>query len=170
MTDQMGHPAVTVGYYVALEAVAHFRVNAQQPPTSTVEGMDFERCAALHNAIVRHAWSASGYSPDKISQTTWWEFFSSPERTNAVDMESLSDSLHPSVRGFLERVLYLPRYPESPNEASFLCHLPGLNAPNELFDSYESMRAWEPEGAGAYLITLYYKHVTLGSDFFDGIM
>jgi hypothetical protein len=37
-----------------LEKVRNIRVNESHPPTSNVDGMDFERCSALRNAIIKH--------------------------------------------------------------------------------------------------------------------
>ena len=170
MSNYIGDPTPTAEYFNAIDEVAHLRVTALQPPTSTVDGMDFERCAALHNAIVRHAWTASGYLANDIPQTTWWQYFSSAERINQIDMEEFSESLDSSVRGFLERVLYLTHYSERPNTASFLAHLPGLNPPYEMFVSFQDAREADPDGIYAYTITLYHKHESLGSDFFDGIV
>lgn len=44
----------------ALEEVRHLRVSEACPVTSTNGHLDFERCAALHNATVKHGWVASG--------------------------------------------------------------------------------------------------------------
>jgi hypothetical protein len=55
-----------------LEAVRHLRVSIDNPETSTNEGLDFERCSALHNAIVEHAWQAEGCDLADLPTTTWW--------------------------------------------------------------------------------------------------
>jgi hypothetical protein len=54
-----------------LEAVRHLRVDSKNLETSTNDGLDFERCSALHNAIVKHAWQAEGYHLADLLTTTW---------------------------------------------------------------------------------------------------
>lgn len=44
----------------ALYEVNHLRVSGESPATSTSDHLDFERCAALHNAIIKHGWIAGG--------------------------------------------------------------------------------------------------------------
>jgi hypothetical protein len=39
-----------------LEEVRNIRVDEAHPPTSNADGMDFKRCSALHNAIIKHTW------------------------------------------------------------------------------------------------------------------
>lgn len=41
-----------------LEEVRHLRVSEACPVTSTDEHLNFERCAALHNAVVKRGWVA----------------------------------------------------------------------------------------------------------------
>jgi hypothetical protein len=41
-----------------IEAIEHLKVSFNNPETSTDDGLDFELCSALCNAIVRHAWQA----------------------------------------------------------------------------------------------------------------
>lgn len=46
-----------------LEDVKHLKVSDINLPTSSPDGLDFDRCSALHNAIVKHQWQASGRDP-----------------------------------------------------------------------------------------------------------
>ena len=56
-----------------IEAIQHLKVSFDNPETSTDDGLDFERCSALHNAIVRHAWQVQGYDLAHLLSTTWWQ-------------------------------------------------------------------------------------------------
>lgn len=57
--------------------------------------MDYERCAALHNAIVKYGWTASGRSFDDLPLTTCWEA--------NVGWDDDGDRLQPSLIQFLKR-------------------------------------------------------------------
>jgi GAF domain-containing protein len=80
--------------------VRHFRVNSNDPETSTNEGLDFERCSALHNAIVKHAWQAEGYDPADLPSTTWWQ-----RSDYAPGLDELQKHFPESLIEFLKRAL-----------------------------------------------------------------
>jgi hypothetical protein len=86
-----------------LNAVRHLKVSRQNPPTSSEErGLDYERCSELHNAIVRHAWLASGPDLVDLPTTTWWQH---PENEpHRLNVESYLD-MATSVVEFLKRAL-----------------------------------------------------------------
>lgn len=48
-----------------LERVQHLLVTPDNPPRQT-EGLDFERCVELHNAILEHGWLSSGRSAEEF--------------------------------------------------------------------------------------------------------
>lgn len=53
-----------------LSRVQHLLVTPANPPREN-DGLDFERCAKLHNAILEHAWLSSGRSTEDFqSQST----------------------------------------------------------------------------------------------------
>ena len=81
-----------------LEEVRNIRVDEAHPPTSNGDGMDFERCSALHNAIIKHTWSATGHELSDPPQTTWTQTEYSAPHTAEVESR-----LHPSVVEFLKR-------------------------------------------------------------------
>jgi hypothetical protein len=58
--------------------------------------MDYERCAALHNAIVKHGWMASGHSLGDLPLKTCWQ-------VNEEEWEEDANRLHPSMIEFLKR-------------------------------------------------------------------
>jgi len=83
-----------------LDEVRHLRVTPDMPETSTNDHLDFQRCAALHNAIVKHAWiSTGGDLNDLPIQHSW------PPSDDAVLQEG-QERLHSDVISFLERAIY----------------------------------------------------------------
>lgn len=79
----------------ALDEVRHLRVTPDNPPTSDDDHLDYERCAALHNAIVKHAWIAIGRNPGDLHVRHQW-----PPSDEAVLQEG-QERLHPDVISFL---------------------------------------------------------------------
>jgi hypothetical protein len=48
-------------------------------PIREVDNMDWERCAALHNLMLRLSWAVSGKSETEMPRTAWWqEHFTDP--------------------------------------------------------------------------------------------
>ncbi|KAF2223005.1 hypothetical protein BDZ85DRAFT_282043 [Elsinoe ampelina] len=91
----------------ALAAVSHLRVSAQHPPTSNIEtGLDYERCAALHNAIVRYAWDTAGFEPALMPETVWWD-----AEHNLKHRDEAGAMMHPTVQAFLQLALEVPVHP-----------------------------------------------------------
>jgi hypothetical protein len=85
-----------------LEDVKHHRVSDSNPPTSNEDGLDFDRCSALHNAIVKHQWQASGKDLATLLPTmTWWE---SP--CFADQLDAMSKHLPESLVRFLQQALH----------------------------------------------------------------
>ena len=88
-----------------LEAVRHLGVSMDNSETSTNEGLDFERCSALHNAIVKHAWQAEGYDLADLPAATWWQISDYAPRLGEVRKE-----LPESLVEFLKRALTQPSH------------------------------------------------------------
>lgn len=124
-----------------LEAVRDLRETADNPPTSTDENMDFKRCSALHNAIVKHAWPAAGNDLAAMPNDTVWASDSSQQ--NLEEMEAKVSS--PSLREFLKRALV--------TEHCFFDFLGGLTGYGSLWEFVDPI---EEEWVGLY---------SAGSDF-----
>lgn len=75
-----------------LQRVAHLLVSQENPPRDDVDGMDSERCAALHNAILEHGWINSGRTAEAFQDQTetMLQRIGSDERGR----------LHPSLQAF----------------------------------------------------------------------
>lgn len=56
----------------ALADVRHLLVTVENPESSTDSHLDFERCSALHNAIVKHGWVASGHDIADLQNIYEW--------------------------------------------------------------------------------------------------
>ena len=134
-----------VPIFLFLEEVRNIRVDESHPPTSNTDGMDFERCSALHNAIIKHAWSATGHELLDLPQTTWTQTEYSAPHTAEVESR-----LHPSVFEFLKRALAVSYFPDKPCENRFFYYCDDLSPAVIMFDDYEMYR-----GGGVNRITLY---------------
>ena len=79
-----------------LPDISRWLVTPSNPPRS-LPGMDFERCAALHNHIVQLVWIGSGRSLDEFECPKWFE-------RHGDAAERVGDRLDPSLASFLEQV------------------------------------------------------------------
>lgn len=117
-----------------LEQVRALRHTDENPPTSTDEGMDFERCSALHNAIVKHAWVSSGFDLASMPEETIWSLEST--QNNLAEMQQ---RLHPSVQEFLKRSLLSAKFPPPATSGNdhFFLFLGGLAGHTTLWEFTE---------------------------------
>jgi len=89
----------------ALAEVRHLLVTTENPESSTSENLDFERCSALHNAIVKHGWVASGRDIADLQEVYEWppadESFlpKAQERLHSDVIELLKRCIDPGVEG-----------------------------------------------------------------------
>lgn len=127
-----------------LEEVRTIRVDESHPPTGNADGLDFERCSALHNAIIKHAWTATGHELSDLPQTTWTQ-----TEYNVPHLAEVEGRLHPSVFEFLKRALAVSYFPDKPCESRFFYYCDDLSPAGIMFDDYEMYR-----GDGVNRITL----------------
>lgn len=81
----------------AITRIGERKVTNENPPRDDIDGLDFERCAELHNAIIEHGWTRSGRGSNDMPRTTWWDTQSAyPYR------DTIASHLHPSVIEFLK--------------------------------------------------------------------
>lgn len=102
----------------AITRVQNLKVTDDNPPQADIEGLDFERCASLHNAIVEHAWVANGRPVDDMPRNTWWD-----RQSNNPDLAATTSKLHPSVLEFLKRA-----YDLKEGDFNFFQYLTSLQA------------------------------------------
>jgi hypothetical protein len=82
-----------------LERVQHLLVTSDNPPRQT-EGLDFQRCVDLHNAILEHGWLSSGRSAEDFeSQCT-------PFYEHAA--EEIDEKCNASLKAFLQGARDVP--------------------------------------------------------------
>jgi hypothetical protein len=107
-----------------LERVQHLLVTPDNPPRD-VEGLDFQRCAELHNAILEHGWLTSGRSAEGF-QSQCTPFY---ERAAEVIDEKCSSSL----KAFFQAARNVP--PET-NDFNFFYNVSVLNCAFGWHDCY----------------------------------
>ncbi|RDW80291.1 hypothetical protein BP6252_04929 [Coleophoma cylindrospora] len=93
-----------------------------ESPVREVDGMDWERCAALHNLILKLGWTGSGNSEADMPRRTWWQ----TKITDASLEEEWTGRLSPSLKQFLQAAY------ETPHE-NFFYYASRLNGPDGFF-------------------------------------
>jgi hypothetical protein len=143
--------------FPAFDSVRHQLVSEDNPARDEGD-MDYERCAALHNAIVKHGWIASGRSLDDLPLTTCWQ-------ANEEDWEEDVDRLHPSMIEFLKRAYNTdlpdtkPMYNFMSKDYKFFYYLSGLIGPR----GYEAHDFDAIGDFASHYMTLYTANDDLGS-------
>lgn len=99
-----------------------WRVTTENP-IREIRGMDWERCGALHNLIVRLGWAVSSKPETKMPRTTWWQ----RHITNKTLEDEWSRRLSPSVKLFFQVAF------EMPSDQNFFYYSNGLTWPSQLF-------------------------------------
>lgn len=87
-----------------------------------VDGMDWERCACLHNLIIQLGWTGLGNPETEMPRRSWWQ----TNITNEALEEEWSRRLSPSLKLFLQAAY------ETPHE-NFFYYVSGLNGPNRFY-------------------------------------
>ena len=83
----------------ALTEVRHLLVTDENPESSTNDHLDSERCSALHNAIVKHGWVASGHDLADLREVYEWD------PANKLFHQETHERLHPDVIEMLKRCI-----------------------------------------------------------------
>ncbi|OBT65709.1 hypothetical protein VE03_03370 [Pseudogymnoascus sp. 23342-1-I1] len=94
-------------------------------PVREVNGMDWERCAALHNHILRLGWAVNGKPKTEIPRETWWQ----THITDPALEAEWSARLSPTLKQFLQAAF------ENAPDQSFFYYVSGLSFPEQLFGS-----------------------------------
>ncbi|RMY51999.1 hypothetical protein D0865_06029 [Hortaea werneckii] len=82
-----------------LEAIRPLMVTQENPAREDTNGMDYSRCAALHNAILQHGWLKTGRSQEEYGSTARPYLEVNPQA---------GQDLHPSLLAFLSTARTLP--------------------------------------------------------------
>ena len=91
-------------------------------PIREVDGMDWERCASLHNLITHLGWRGLGNPEAEMPRSTWWQ----SNITNDSLEEEWSGRLSASLKLFLQTAY------ETPHE-NFFYYASGLNPPSRFY-------------------------------------
>lgn len=109
-----------------LDEVRYLKVTPTNPESDSSDHLDFERCAALHNAIVKHTWVATGRDlKDLPIQHVW------PPDDESALQEGLG-RLHPDVISFLERAIVNP-------EGEFFLYIGYLGPAKALWEQVDAL-------------------------------
>ncbi|KAI0379584.1 hypothetical protein F5Y04DRAFT_126078 [Hypomontagnella monticulosa] len=114
-------------------------------------GMDYARCAALHNYLVHHAWISEGRIPAGLDDNN--TFFT----THGAAAEALRPRLHPSLAAFLDRAV-LP-LADGPERAPLFFWANEVSDPDFLFDDQAADLLNEPPST---LVCLYSPNIGQG--------
>ncbi|EFE39353.1 hypothetical protein TRV_05946 [Trichophyton verrucosum HKI 0517] len=120
-------------------------VTPDNPARDPAEGMDVDRCVALHNYLVHYAWLAQGRSLDLLRRNSYTYF-----AVYGGAAESLRPRLHWSLAAFLDAAI-LPLYHYHPSGVLFF-YAHHFNGPAYLLDNITVDLKDMPEDS---LVSLY---------------
>jgi hypothetical protein len=90
---------------------------SDETPLRDLDGLDYERCAALHNYIIELGWTQRGLALDTLDKRTWWEchggdaaLVSTVERLDAPVVSFLKAAWHGFARGAVTKSHLFHRY------------------------------------------------------------
>jgi hypothetical protein len=147
-----------------LKDVKHLKVSLSNPGTSSEEGMDSDRCAALHNAIVKYQWEASGYDLADIPTVTWWQ---TPEY--ASHLETMEKVLPESLVRFLKQALHPEYWPDWSN--NFFHHVQCLGSPEAMWREIGEEIPDDRESAGDRLaLYMVDSEMKFSDETLDGVL
>lgn len=113
-----------------LPDISGLLVTPDNPARNDLEGMDYARCAALHNYLVRYSWLADGRDLATLNDnsTTFFTIY-------GAEAEALRPRLHPSLAAFLDTAMEPPLGDDSHNPPPpFFIFAWRLSTPNLLFE------------------------------------
>ncbi|KAL2118601.1 hypothetical protein VTJ04DRAFT_8261 [Mycothermus thermophilus] len=104
-------------------------VTLDHPARTDLDGMDYTRCAALHNWLVTYAWLASGLQLNALleNHTNFFAHY-------GAAAEAIRSRLHPSIVSFLEVVMIPPVPDGHDGRPEFFWWAWQLNVPDYFFD------------------------------------
>ncbi|KAF1817963.1 uncharacterized protein K489DRAFT_385356 [Dissoconium aciculare CBS 342.82] len=143
--------------------MTEWRITEQNPVREDIEGLDFERCAALHNLIAERGWSQRGKDPNHLDRTTWWECYGGES-----SLESYARRLDESVVSFLK--LAWSGFSRDPSHGhAFHQILVGLSAPENICNdvTYED---YDDDDSKCHFITLYSSNWQLADGHPQGLV
>lgn len=109
--------------------MAEWRIT-EETPLREVNGLDHERCAALHNYIVELGWTQRGLALDTLDKRTWWECYGGD-----AALVSTIERLDASVVAFLKAAWHGFAMDSATPSHLFHRYLARLSSPEEFWDN-----------------------------------
>ncbi|KAI2700432.1 hypothetical protein CBS147332_8043 [Penicillium roqueforti] len=118
-----------------LPDITSLLVRPDNPPRDDLEGMDYARCAALHNYLIQYAWLAEGRPLATLNTND--NFFTA--FGDEAEAEACRPRLDPSLAAFLDTAMISPFPFDNPHEyLPFSVFAWGIDGPNNLFEEAEA--------------------------------
>ena len=109
--------------------MAEWRIS-DETPLRELDGMDHERCAALHNYIVELGWTQRGLALDTLDKRTWWECYGGD-----AALVSTTERLDATVVSFLKAAWHGFAMDSATKSHLFHRYLARLCSPEELWEN-----------------------------------
>ena len=136
--------------------MAEWRIS-DETPLRELDGMDHERCAALHNYIVELGWTQRGLALDTLDKRTWWECYGGD-----AALVSTTERLDASVVSFLKAAWHGFAMDSATKSHLFHRYLARLCSPEELWENTNYAEDEDDLNKSRY-ITLYMANWALGA-------
>jgi len=123
-----------------------------------LNGLEGERCAALHNYIVELGWTQRGFALSTLDKRTWWECYGGD-----AALANVSDRLDASIIFFLKATWH--GYSIKPVTGPRLFHryLACLCSPEQLWQNANCADDQDDSNQQRF-VTLYLANWALGAD------
>lgn len=142
--------------HITYDIMAEWRIS-NEVPLRELDGLDHERCAALHNYIVELGWTQRGLALDTLDKRTWWQCYGGD-----AALASTAERLNPSVVSFLKAAWQGFAMDSASNPHLFHRYLGGLSTPEQLWRAMEFDEEEEDSNEPRYVL-LYMANGALGT-------
>lgn len=136
--------------------MAEWRVS-DEAPLREIEGLDHERCAALHNYIVELGWTQRGLPLDQLDKRTWWECYGGD-----AALAETTARLNSPVVSFLKAAWHGFAMDGAPKLHYFHRYLYGLCTPAQLWQNINYADDEDESNKRRY-VKLYMANWALGA-------
>jgi hypothetical protein len=136
--------------------MAEWRIS-DETPLRELNGLDHERCAALHNYIVELGWIQRGLALDTLDKRTWWECYGGD-----AALASTTERMDTSVVAFLKAAWHGFAMDTATKVHLFHRYLARLCSPEELWRNAMYAEDEDDSNKQCY-VTLYMANWALGA-------
>jgi hypothetical protein len=145
--------------------VDKWRITASQP-IRDFDGLDYERCAALHNHVVSLGWTQRGFALSDLDKRTWWECYGGDAALASLDDPK---RLHPTIVSFLKLAWHGFAMPSAAHTHLFHRYASQLYPPEELWQNVNYAEDEDDSNKRRY-VSLYMANHGLGHSHPQGII